>query len=126
MSKQRRDLRLTEADYGRLADLLEMRGPQAMNIEKLDGFLACLVCCARRLKPDEYLPLALGFSHRDDRPIAAELRELIARLWNTIESALIRAQTDLNEVYLPPLLAGADGVARGNDWAMGFLQGAAL
>ena len=47
---------------------------------------------------------------------------LIMRHWNTI-AATLRHTLEEPDVYLPVLLEGSDGIAHGNDWALGFMSG---
>jgi uncharacterized protein len=47
---------------------------------------------------------------------------LIMRHWNAITDTL-RAAMTVADVYLPVLLEAEDGIARGNDWAQGFMRG---
>jgi uncharacterized protein len=94
-----------------------------MNVEQLDGFFAALIAGAERVMPSEYYREAFGgeiadafeFGSLDE---AKEILGLMMRHWNAIASALHKG-----EVYLPLLLEDADGMAYGNDWARGFMQG---
>jgi len=49
---------------------------------------------------------------------ANEILGLMVRQWNTIASTLFK-----DEVYVPLLLQDENGVAKGNDWAHGFMRG---
>ena len=114
---------LTEDDFDRLTDFLEAIGSPAMNIEMLDGYFAALICGPDMIFPSEYLPQIWGddFSFDSDAE-ATEIMELIMRHWNTISSALLHTLEE-PDVYLPVLLEGSDGIAHGNDWALGFMRG---
>ena len=46
---------LTDAEFDRLAEVLQRCGRHAMNIEMLDGFLAALICGPETVLPSEYL-----------------------------------------------------------------------
>jgi uncharacterized protein len=73
--------------------------------------------------PSEYYSEVFGtemseaceFSNLDE---ANEILGLMMRHWNTIASTLFK-----DEVYVPLLLHDENGVARGNDWARGFMRG---
>jgi len=52
---------LTDADFDKLADLLNRLGEKrAMNPEMLAGFLAALICGPDHVLPSEYLPEIWG------------------------------------------------------------------
>ncbi|MEA2741836.1 MAG: uncharacterized protein QOG25_207 [Acetobacteraceae bacterium] len=114
---------LSEGELDRLGEFLAGIGPSAMNTESLDGYFAALVCSPTMVLPSEYLPQIWGeeFAFDSDTQ-ATDILSLLLRHWNTISAEL---QRTLNEqhVYLPVLLEGHDGQARGNDWAQGFLRG---
>ena len=114
---------LTDAELDRLTDFLEAIGSPAMSIEMLDGYFAALICGPDMVLPSEYLPQIWGedFSFNNDAE-ATEIMGLIMRHWNTISSALLHTLEE-PDVYLPVLLEGGDGIAHGNDWALGFKRG---
>ncbi len=95
----------------------------AMNIERLDGYFVALICSPDTALPSEYLPYIWGedfsFSSHEE---AQNIVELLMRHWNTISDALFKTLKK-DDLYFPILLQGDDGVAYGNDWAQGFLQG---
>lgn len=117
---------LTDEEFGRLADFLGSIGPAAMNFEALDGYFAALIAGPDMVMPSEYLPQIWGedFSFASDGQ-AKDILGLLMRHWNTIAGELRRT---LGEpyVYLPVLLQDEAGVARGNDWAQGFMLGMKL
>jgi uncharacterized protein len=115
---------LTNAELDRLGDFLKgCKGDRAMNLEELDGFFAALIAGPETVMPSEYYPEVFGgemsqtceFGSIDE---ANEILGLMMRHWNTIARTLFKG-----EVYLPLLLEDADGRARGNDWAHGFMRG---
>ena len=115
---------LTDAELDRLGDFLEScDGGKAMNVEELDGFFAALIAGPEMVMPSEYYPEVFGgemsdaceFSSLDK---ANEILGLMMRHWNTIAATLHKG-----EVYMPLLLEDENGVARGNDWARGFMRG---
>jgi uncharacterized protein len=120
---------ITEEQTDRLAQLLaEVPGGQAMNLETLDGYLVALICSPTLVSMNLYLPPVFGARSMDELEFGSEgeLNEvlgLVMQLWNTIAAALSKSLHDKEQFYWPILLEGQDGVARGNDWARGFLRG---
>ncbi len=114
---------LTDAELDRLTEFLDAIGSSAMNIEMLDCYFAALICGPSMILPSEYLPQIWGedFSFDSDAE-ATEILALIMRQWNTISSALLHTLEE-PDVYLPVLLEGSNGIAHGNDWALGFMRG---
>jgi uncharacterized protein len=115
---------LTDTELDRLGDFLKScKGGRAMSLEELDGFFAALITGPETVMPSEYYPEVFGgemtdtceFSSLDE---ANEVLGLMMRHWNTIAGTLFK-----DEVYVPLLLEGEDGVAHGNDWARGFMRG---
>ncbi len=114
---------LSDAELDQLTELLEQRGPTALNLEALDGFLAALVCSPESVLPREYLPVLWGEGVPfEDPALASELLALVLRHRDTIASTLGGAQGS-DGVYLPILYEDEAGVTPGNDWAKGFMRG---
>jgi uncharacterized protein len=118
---------LTDAEFERLSGVVERFGDKrAMNLERLDGLLAALICGPDIVPPSEYLPVIWG-GHMvlEDtfgaQPILQDFLSLIMPHWNVIADTL-----HSGDVYLPLLLEDEPGVSRGNDWANGFLRGMEL
>jgi len=115
---------LTDAEFDRLGEFLKScRGGKAMNVEELDGFFAALVAGPDIVMASEYLPEVFGGEMSDARGFADfdeanDILGLLMRHWNAIADVLHR-----DEVYVPILLEGEDGIAHGNDWARGFMRG---
>ena len=111
---------LTDAELDHLGALLERFGNnRSMNLEQLDGLLAALICGPNLVRPSEYLPKILGEEFVfEDTSVLQEFLSLIMRHWNAIADAL-----NSGEIYLPLLLEDENGIAHGNDWAIGFLRG---
>jgi len=114
---------LTDAEFDRLAEVLQRCGKHAMNIEMLDGFLAALICGPETVLPSEYLPKIWGGDQTnepafDSQSVVRESLLLIMRHWNAICHDV---QSDGE--FLPVLLNDESGVAPANDWANGFLRG---
>jgi uncharacterized protein len=114
---------LTDDELDRLSEFLDDIGAPAMNVESLDGYFAALICGPETVLPSEYLPQVWGenfsFNSNDQ---ATDILDLLMRHWNSITAELLRTQKEPH-VYLPILLEGGDGIARGNSWAQGFLRG---
>ena len=94
-----------------------------MNFEKLDGFLAALICSPEIVRPSEYLPVICG----DDmvleesfgaQSVLQDFLSLIMRHWNFVADTL-----HSGDVFLPLLLEDRNGISHANDWATGFLRG---
>lgn len=68
---------------------------------------------------NEILDEGLVFDRQEE---SGEVVVLLMRHWNTIASELQRTVSEPH-VYLPVLLEDDVGVARGNDWAKGFMRG---
>ena len=117
---------LSDAQFDRLSELLEGIGPAAMNMERLDGFFAALICGPELVMPSEYLPEIWGEDYVfENMEQAQEILTLVNLHWNSIVATLLTTLTRPN-VYLPVLLLGEDGSANGNDWAEGFMHGVSM
>jgi uncharacterized protein len=115
---------LTDTELDRLAHALGRFGDRrAMNLEMLDGFFAALICGPEAVLPSEYLPEIWGGDTVDvpefeTKAILQEFLSLIMRHWNAIAH-----QLQSGEDFFPLMLKDESGVARGNDWANGFVRG---
>jgi len=117
------DAPLTDEQFDRLETYLDERAPAGVNIEWIDGYFVALICGPDMVLPSEYLPHVLGEEFEfDDSDQAGDIIELLMRHWNTIAVEMLRTVSEPH-VYLPVLLEDADGVARANDWAKGFMHG---
>lgn len=118
---------LSDVELDRLQAFLDGAGSQAMaNIETVDGFFAALICGPNLVMPHEYLPVVLGADHAfANEAEAAEMLGLLMSHWNVIANVLWQT-LDVPDVYLPVLLEDSEGVARGNDWASGFMRGVGM
>src|SRR6266699_3757788 len=114
---------LTETELDRLEEYLKScKGGKAMNIEELDGFFAALIAGPEVVMPSEYLTEVFGGEMSDACEFdsideANNTLALLMRHWNDIAHTLGK-----DEVYVPLLLEGENGVSRGNNWAQGFLR----
>jgi uncharacterized protein len=111
---------LTDAEIDHLSAILERFANEgSMNLEQLDGFLAAVICGPEFVPPSKFLPEIWGDQTVfEDTSTAQEFLSLIMRHWNAIADIL-----NAGEIYLPLLLEDESGIARGNDWADGFLRG---
>lgn len=118
---------LSDAEVDQLADFLDsLPSPEAMNIERLDGFFCALIVGPDLVMPSEYWPHVIGVETESDPPFdtmeqAQTIMSLATRHWNTIAEAL-----NNGDLYLPLLLGDEIGVPRGNDWASGFMDGVVM
>ena len=118
---------LADTDFDRLSDILELFGDQrSMNLEQIDGFLAAVVCGPETIPQREYLLAIWGDDIVNEdaftsKPVLKEFISLVTRHHDVIAHTL-----QSGDVVLPLLAQDEDGIARGNDWAAGFMQGMEL
>lgn len=117
---------LSDAEIGELADFLDaLPSPEAMNIERVDGFFCALIVGPDLVMPSEYWPYVVGVDAEEPAfgtmEQAQSIMELVTRHWNTIVRTLLE-----DDIYLPLILGDENGDPRGNDWAKGFLDGVAI
>lgn len=97
------------------------------NVEALDGMFAALACCPDVVRPSEFLAVIERGGTEEGELVLAGLEELeqflglVVGHWNRVNRLL-----STQDAYFPPLLKDECGVARGNDWARGFLTGMKL
>lgn len=118
---------LSDAEVDQLADFLDsLPSPEAMNLERLDGFFCALIVGPDLVMPSEYWPYIIGAETDSDPAFstmeqAQTIMSLVTRHWNTIAGAL-----NNGDLYLPLLFEDENGAPSGNDWASGFMEGVAL
>lgn len=122
------DAALSDDELDELSDYLsDLPSPEAMNIERLDGFFCALIAGPDLVHLSEYWPQVIGSEAADaalsfdTQEQAEHIMSLVLRHWNTIAAKLLAG-----EIYLPVLLLDDDGVSRGIQWAKGFMQGVQL
>lgn len=107
--------------------LAKVRGGTIPNAESLDGFFTALVICPELVRPSEYMEVIRSGTSKGEELVFDGMDEverfqgLLMRHWNAVNAELRRG-----EPHMPVLNVGEDGVARGNDWAKGFLAGVDL
>lgn len=113
---------LTDDECERLGSFLDKHAA-GRSLEWIDGYFAALICGPEFVMPSEGLNEVLGedvvFDSQDE---AGEIVGLLMRHWNTVAAQLQRTVPE-PQVYLPLLLEDDHGIARGNDWAKGFMLG---
>lgn len=113
---------LTDDECDRLGSFLEKHAA-GRNLEWVDGYFAALICGPEFVMPSEGLDEILGEDVVfDSQDAAGEIVGLLMRHWNTVAAELQRTVAE-QHVYLPLLLEDDQGIARGNDWAKGFMRG---
>jgi uncharacterized protein len=120
--------RMTDEDLNQINGFLSrVEGGAVPNAEALDGFFTALACCDDQIMPSEFMPALQAGENEDGDLVFDSMEEaqrfmtLVMRHWNSVNG-----QLNSNDIYLPIMMADDEGVARGNDWANGFLEGAYL
>jgi uncharacterized protein len=115
---------LTARELDRLSEFLsQIKRPEALPLEGMDGLFCALIAGPQWLVPSEYLPLLWGGPLPDDVvmfnvPYVNAMVSLLMRHWNGI-----LAERAAGAVHAPLLGHGAlDGVL-GRAWAQGFMRG---
>jgi uncharacterized protein len=115
---------LTNEEMEHLDDFLYgLNHGKAMTLEEMDGFFCALICGAEFVPPSEYLPHVWGGELVQGRGFKTieevqYIMTLLTRHWNHIAGTLLRG-----EVYVPLVFNNHDGIAMGNEWAIGFEAG---
>lgn len=95
--------------------------PDAMSLEKTDGFLAALACSHEMVLPSDYLPSIWGTEHAwENEADAKKYVSYIVRHWNHLLSVL--REDDFYEI----LLNEPEGNSAGNEWSLGFTLGMSI
>lgn|GEM_PF-577970 len=110
-----------EAVHGFMA---ELNGP-IRSLEGLDGMLCALTCAPTKIEHAQYMASVLGGDSYTDEDEAKSISYLVQRHHQTIKNDLHETLTS-ETLYTPALLVDAEGKARGNEWALGFLLGVAM
>lgn len=96
------------------------------SFEALDGLFCALISAPNLVPLSQYIEVIMDKKDAfKNEKQAGEIIGLMMRHWNTIAHELQRTvKTD--NIYVPPLIMGEDGVTMGNEWAEGFLTGVSL
>ena len=94
---------------------------EIQNFEILDGFLTALIIGPEFVPPSEFIPIIATGSSGQSNIFKNEKEfklffDIIMRHWNHINETY-----NNGDVYMPYLLEDDQGVAKANDWALGFL-----
>jgi uncharacterized protein len=144
--------RLSASEFNELESLLDrlrLRLKLTPHWEFCEGFLAALVCCRRRMEPEEYLPVLLTMDGAllpleavFEQPVLQQrFLQLWTRRWDAVTEALDRKISALDDpgAYQPEVMdARAAGIGKsasrnnavvdrhqpafGQLWAMGFMS----
>jgi uncharacterized protein len=115
---------LADAEIEHLDDFLYgLNHGRATTFEEMDGFFCALICGSEVVPPSEYLPHVWGDELVQGRGFKTieevqYIMTLLNRHWNHIAETLLRG-----DVCIPLLFDNEDGIAMGNEWAIGFEQG---
>jgi uncharacterized protein len=116
---------LSDLEFDRLGDSLSrFSGNHSMNLERLDGFLAALVCGPDDVPRTEYLSKMLADDTIKEDASASQLRECLALI--TRHQDFIYHTLESGNVFTPLLIENEDGTYPANDWAIGFFEGVEL
>ncbi|MGE3773111.1 MAG: UPF0149 family protein [Gammaproteobacteria bacterium] len=112
-------------DLQALLDAGAMHG--YMSVETLDGYFAALVCAPAQASTSLRFGPVFGVEVLAEAGLAdaAAVETLLWRHWRTLVATLETALEDPSVQYQPLLFEDARGAVAGNDWARGFLRGAA-
>jgi len=121
-------LPLNASEFDHLQALLDAGATLGcMNVETLDGYFAALVCAPVQASTGLRFGPVFGVEVLADAGLADTIavESLLWRHWRTLIATLETALEDPFVQYRPLLFEDASGAVAGNDWARGFLRGAA-
>ena len=117
---------LSDDKFDQLSEFLKKTGHSAINLEGVDGLFCALICGPELVLPSEYLSqIWVETFVFDNQDYMDKIMGLLMRHWNTIARSL-HGTLKAPDIHVPVLFVGNDGVARGNDWAQGFMRGALM
>ena len=116
---------LTDGELDRLAGFLEGAGELAMPLEAVDGYFAALISGPVLVDPMAAIPKVWGDEDFAFESVEAaeEFTALLLRHWHAITRALVRSVEEEDGGYWPLVFEDEHGLVRGNDWALGFMEG---
>jgi len=114
---------LDDTELERLDNFLAGIGEAAMSLEQVDGYFSALISGPELIGPLDAVAAIWGedFAFESVQE-ATEITDLLMRHWNSIAAALQRSLSS-EEVHWPLVFEDEAGLARGNEWAQGFMQG---
>jgi uncharacterized protein len=117
---------LSEEEFDRLDDILNINEDRGLTVESVDGLFAALACSPVAAEPSEWLPVVWGGEPPEWTTIGEEQEAtgLLMRMWNQV------AEEIQSSDFAPLMTTGLDGA--GNEvtlphaWCMGFMEGMQL
>jgi uncharacterized protein len=117
---------LSEEEFDRLDDILNINEDRGLTVESVDGFFAALACSPVATEPSEWLPVVWGGEPPEWATIdeAQEAIGLLMRMWDQVADEIQSSD------FAPLMTTGLDGA--GNEitlphaWCMGFMEGMQL
>lgn len=117
---------LSEEEFDRLDDILNINEDRGLTVESVDGFFAALACSPVAAEPSEWLPVVWGGEPPEWTTTGeeAEAIALLMRMWNQVSEEIEGGD------FAPLMTTGTDGagneVALPHAWCMGFMEGMQL
>jgi uncharacterized protein len=118
---------LSDTELDRITEILERFGDKnSMNLEQIDGLLAAVVCGPKIIPEQEYLRAIWGDDIINEDTFGAEplLKDFISlvKRHHDVLAHTLRS----GDIVMPLMLEDENGIAHGNDWAIGFMRGMEL
>ena len=111
---------LSDDEWSELAGLLlRLDSDEALRIERLEGYIAGVLCCPVQQKPSDWFPAVWGDKHAYDsisEDEAMRIINLVLQHYNYVKSCLHDPELD----YEPSFAIDPDGAPRWEIWADGF------
>ena len=124
-SKQTPATPLSETEIEVLDTFLsELSGP-IRSLEGLDGLICALSCAPTQLDYDQYMSAVLGTDAFTDKKQSTAIEKLVTQHQASVKAGLDETLAT-ETLYTPALLVDEDGLAQGNQWALGFLLGVSM
>jgi len=115
---------LTHTELVELGEFLDqVRNPDALSLEGMDGLFCALLAGPQCVSPGEYLPLLWGGALPDENVSfnvaqVSAMISLLMRHWNSV-----RADLEAGAVLVPLIFDSGAGAVPGRPWARGFMRG---
>jgi uncharacterized protein len=117
---------LSEEEFDRLDDILNINEERGLTVESVDGLFAALACSPVPTQPGEWLPVVWGGEPPEWATIeeSQEAIVLLMRMWNQVVDEINA------DDFAPLMTSGLDGegteVTLPHAWCMGFMEGMQL